>query len=203
MPAKLEHARTTEAGLRTKLDEARAVLPEIDAQLEQRSFAAHTGDEAAKRALEKLSRKKAEQTAEIESLAIALKEAGRRVAAAEHEAALAAERELAHAVLNHLAEFKRAGKAVDEALATAVSEYAKARKCLVEMNALGCTSPTITQLRSLGNRAAMTALMGSDLQIEHLAPRERVTLAEIVNTWSARVEHWATARTGEPAKEVA
>ena len=198
----LERARTTEADLRTKLDAARASIAEIDVQRADQAYAAHTGDDAAKKTIEKLNRKRADAQIEIESLEKAIEEAGRRVNAAEREAAEAAERERARAVLERVGEFRRSAKAVDAALAAAVAEYAKLRESLDAIHQLGCSSPTTAQLRSLGQRAAMTALMGSDPQIEHLAPRERRTLGELADEWGGCIEDWAARRIGAAALKV-
>jgi hypothetical protein len=198
----LEQARETETRLRTTLDAARAALVEIDAERASRAFSAHTSaDDLGRRALEKLNRKKTDLLAETGSLEIALEEAQRRVKDAERDAELSAERERARAVLNYVAEFKRAAKAIDDGFAKAVAEYGKLRAALLEMHALGCTSPTLMQLKSLGHRAAMTALMGSDLALEHLAPRERRHFGDLIGEWSARIEHWAAQRIGDEQKE--
>ena len=204
LQTKLDKARATEAELREKLEKVKAEPAGIDAERAKHAFAAHTGSEVAKRALEKLTKRKAELAAEIESLETALAEAQRRVAAAEKEVSVAAERERALAAIGWLHEFRACGRAVDDALDLAVAKYERARTILFELQKLGFTFPTVSQLAALGRRAVLTSLMASqDLRVEHLAPHERQSMSGLLNGWADQVEKLARYRAGIEKKDAA
>ena len=81
----LEKAVATRTKLEAKLFEAKNALTEMDRTRISIAFAAHTGGEGAKAALDKMNRDRATRVAEIETIEAALAEAQRRVDAAESE----------------------------------------------------------------------------------------------------------------------
>jgi len=80
---------------------------------------------------------------------------------------------------------------IDEALAMVAAEATAFKTDLDELNRLGCTHPHAHQLFSHGLRALLAALMSTPLQIEHLAPGERQTFAQITTNYALTIDRWA------------
>lgn len=194
--AKLDQARVIEAELREKLVKAQTELQTIDADQKTLAYGANTGNESARRSLEKLNKRKIEISTDIDNLKTAVTEAEQRVAAAEKEVRVEAEHERARAALALLGEFRSCGKAVDDALDAAVAKYGRLREILFELHRLGFANPTIAQLAALGRRAVMTRFMGTDLQVEHLAPSARRSMNDLIGEYAANIESRAKYRAG-------
>ena len=193
MPTAIETAKAVRAEIETKLEHAKAELPAIDAERAGHAFAAATGSEPAKRALDKLNRRKVEMILEIETLEAALLEANRRGEAAERDAQLAELAAHAERALQIGGGLVDRARKVDEALAVIVAESKAIEADIRELNhRLGCKNPHEYQFASLGTRAFHAALMFSPLKLEHLAPNQRHTFTELAVKWSATIARWAS-----------
>jgi hypothetical protein len=181
------------ADMRDKLERAQAELPAIDAERAKHAFAAATGSEPAKRALDKLNRRKVEIIVEIETLEAALVEANRRGEAAQRDAQLAEQSVNAERALQIGAGLLDRARKLDEALAVVVAESKAIEADIRELNhRLGCKNPHEYQFASLGTRAFKAALMFSPLKLEHLAPNQRRTFTELAVGWSETIATWAS-----------
>lgn len=90
---------------------------------------------------------------------------------------------------------KEHAEKLDLALVTIAAASMAYERDVRELNVqLHCTHPNAAQLQSLGVRAVKAGLMLSAFQIEHLAPSERHTFAELTTQWTALIERWAEAR---------
>ena len=171
--------------------EARAV----DLQTERRrlSFAANTGDGAAEKRLKALNTEAAHINLDIENVRSAIDEAKRRLAAAEHDEAMAAAGENAEAALvigNRLLE--RAAK-IDAALATAREEMLAYKRDVDSLHLTGCAAPTAQQFLTFGGLAVTAFTMQLPVKVDRdfLAPRERRTFTELTSSWRGGVTNWA------------
>jgi hypothetical protein len=73
---------------------------------------------------------------------------------------------------------------------------------MTELNRLGA-GPNINLVEVSCKCALIAASMGSGLQLEHLAPGERHSFAELAERWAYNVEGFAAQRLGEPDRKVA
>jgi hypothetical protein len=187
----LEQAEAVRADLDSRLFEARRSLDELDAKRRAISFAAHTGDADAKKTLDKLNKEKTGLTNSIEEIEAALAEAGRRVDEAERAAEMAAQSERAEKALEISSSLVARGLKIDQALRLVAEEAIALKNDIDALNRLGCTHPHAQQLFSFGSRALLAAVMGTPLQIEHLAPGERYRFEKLATDWAATVDRWA------------
>jgi hypothetical protein len=170
-----EQARQTLAQLELRLSEASAKAVEIATERQRISFAANTGDAAARKALDKANAATTTVTLEIENLRSAIEEAKRRLAEAERaeeHARLAVNGDKAREIADRLLE--RSEK-IDRAFAYVRTELDGFRGDLDELHSLGLANPRAEQFKVLGGLALSTALMGLPLKSErdHLAPKAR------------------------------
>ena len=189
----LEQAEATRADLDARLFEAKRELAELDEKRRAVSFEAHTGDDVAKRALDRANKERIGLLNSIEELEAALAEAGRRVDAAEREQEMAAQSERAERALEIADRIATRGAKLDAALRTVAEEASAFEADIHELNALGCTHPHHAQLMSHGERAVKTCLMQTPWrrEFEHLAPRERMNFTDIAASYSQQISRWA------------
>ena len=194
MPTAIETAKAVRAELQAKLDQTRAELADIDKQRAEHAYGAHTGNDVAKKTLEKLNRKRFDTLADIEGLETAIQVAGERVKAAERDAKLAELEAHAERAMQIGAGLVERGRKLDQALAIIAEESRAFEADLRELNnRLGCSHPSENQLAALGTRAFKAALMFTPLQLEHLAPHERGhKFTGLASTWSETIARWAS-----------
>src|SRR5271154_3910154 len=87
----LRAAESVRDGLRAKLDDAKVALALVDDRRRDISFSAHVQGGEHRETLNKLNKDRGVKVAEIESLEVAIVEAGRRVADAQRDEELAAD----------------------------------------------------------------------------------------------------------------
>jgi DNA repair exonuclease SbcCD ATPase subunit len=188
-----EQARATVAQLEEKLADASARAVELQTERRKLSFDANTGDDSARKRLDKLNAQSATIDLEIENMRSAIEEARRRLADAQRAEGVAllaknaAEAtKLADAIAEH-------GQRADAAFATAAAELEALKTKIDELHRLGVTYPRAEQFAVLGGLALMTAVTTLPLKVDrsHLAPRERQTFTELSATWRTQVMRWA------------
>jgi hypothetical protein len=185
MTTTLEHAEATREGLRTKLDEARASLADIDERRRNLAYKAHVEGGEAKRELDKLNASYTAQLATLESLEAAILEASRRVADAERDVALEETSRQAEEAMTIASELLALGQKIDDALAAlaeAANEYEAHIKTLNFQ--LNITHPSGMQLQSAFTRvlrAKIAFINSMKSAVEFPAPSERRTASEVAS----------------------
>ena len=138
----------------------------------------------ARESLRDLERQIAEHDAAITQARANVAEARRRVA-------VEIDRTSARDLRDELKTFRALGRQIDEALEILVDASHELRASLLRMSSLGCSSPNLMQLTSLGSRAIRTALLrtpwGKELT-DMLPPSERRNFGDLIATWAAMVE---------------
>ncbi|MGB7099982.1 MAG: hypothetical protein WBD95_14620, partial [Xanthobacteraceae bacterium] len=134
MPTAIETAKAVRAELQAKLDQTRAELADIDKQRAEHAYGAHTGNDVAKKTLEKLNRKRFDTLADIEGLETAIQVAGERVKAAERDAKLAELAAHAERAMQIGAGLVERGRKLDQALAIIAEESRAFEADLRELN---------------------------------------------------------------------
>jgi hypothetical protein len=165
---------------------------ELDQVRASYAYAAHAnGDAAARAKLDKVNRETAEHGSELASIDAALATARRKLDAASAAEIKAADRAKAQELREVLASFVAAGRAIDVALKSLVSNGEAMRDAITRMNQLGSTHPSHAQLDSLGAIAVRTALTNTpwSRHFERVGPMERKTFAALVAAWSPTVEN--------------
>jgi hypothetical protein len=141
----IEQAETTVADLEIKrhglIDKGR----QLDAERQRVSFAAHTGDKAARVALDKINTQSTIHGSELASIEAAIVEAKQRLASARTAEAKAADRAAAEQLRKLNIRFRELGLIVDDAFADVISASNEMREVLDQMRALGITAPSHQQ----------------------------------------------------------
>jgi hypothetical protein len=161
---------------------------------EQIAFAAHTGDEKAQERLMSLHSAAIHYDSEGQSILAALAEARRRRATAEQDLHVAQEADRAKRALAALAEYRKLGTRLDATAAAFLKAYTDFAAHHQVFRELGYNHPTQMMVRTGCRRALLSALIGTDLQVELLPPPERHTFSYLVDAWSRGVEAWAAQR---------
>jgi hypothetical protein len=191
----IDEALQTQHALEQKLADARQRFDEAHASISKIAFAAHATDDAeAKKRLSALHLEKAKFAAEIDSISVALKEAQRRVAGARAAEAEGLAAEKAQQALSLCDSFLERGAALDRALESFIEEYNGLARDFRQLDALGFAPTSFALVAIQMRRATETRLMGTDLKITHLAPRERKTFVECISGWAQNVKNRAEAR---------
>jgi hypothetical protein len=154
------------------------------------AYAALTGDAKAAKRLEKIHADLAVIDSEIASVQAAIQEAGRRVAEAEAEARAEVDAEKRKRALVVAEQITKHAKQLDDHAAIFFGMYAAFRLDMIELNRLGA-APNINIVDAVCLRAFEASSMGTRLQLRHLPPGDRVTFAELANSWKQNAEAWA------------
>jgi hypothetical protein len=187
-----EDQREILAGLEAKLAEATGRATELQTERRRISFAANTGDAAARKALDAANAASGSIAIEIENLQSAIDEAKRRVDAAERGEVREALAENARRAVTIGEHIKQRGRKLDELANGLFAEAEALREDLATLHGLGCAYPSHFQLQSLGERALKSAAMASPFKIEHLAPRERRSFGEMTTVFAETIARWAS-----------
>jgi multidrug resistance efflux pump len=158
MSEDFEQAEKTLVALRSKRDAVVAHGVGLGEERGKISFAAHTGDAAARKRLDKLNAEIALHDSELRSLDAAIAEATERVKQAQAAEHAKAERETAAELKAAVADLRVAGQTLDDALAVLVGAGGELHAAVDKIHALGCSHPHHQQVLSLGERALVTAL---------------------------------------------
>lgn len=182
------------------------------------SFAAITGDQGARKQLDKLNLEYALHQGEHENLNAAIEEAAKRLDVARGEEARKADRkkalEFRTTLLPQLLEH---GKKIDAALATIASEANAFDETLRQIHASGCAFPNTQQVHVNGAMVIYSALMQTPWRREfrHLAPHERRTFEDLFagqavgdgvhvrSGWRQPIERFISQLLGEAETEAA
>jgi chromosome segregation ATPase len=140
-------------------------------------------------------------TAQTASLTAALREAGKREAAAMEEARTERRAQDARQAADILIDVQALADKLTSAMQSLRDDAIAIEGKLGEIRRLGVYAPSVEAIRSRLRRTLTTALMGSALQTGHLAPSERIDVAGAVGEWSRSITASIDAATGEkPAK---
>jgi chromosome segregation ATPase len=194
---------TVISDLRAKLAAAEGLQLELNAEVQEISYAAHVDREpkAVKRLAEISHQLEHVIGGEIKSLTAALAEAAKREVAAQEAARAELRRKNARKAADVLLEVEALATTITTALADLRKNSLQLEAKLAEIRRLTGAAPSSEAIRVNLGRALKTALMASPMQLEHLAPSERVTVADIVGPWARSITNWITAAIGEkPAK---
>jgi len=196
-------AERTLADLQTKRGVLVAHGLELEEQRQQIAFAAHTGDQQARKRLDGINRDTVVHGSELASIDAAISEANTRLQAARRAEGIAADRQRACELRTVLEEFVECGRKLDGAMAVLVAESTEFHQALMRMHSLGCESPTSELVRVNSTSALFTALMRTPWQREfrHLAPGQKRTFAELVAGWSQVIERGIKQKLSEPEVE--
>jgi hypothetical protein len=166
---------------------------------QQIAFAAHTGDQGARKKLDAINQQSSLHASELESVDAAISEATDRLEGARKDEAIAADRSDAHKLRKVLQKFCEHSAKLDAALSAAVTETQGMRETLNLMHSLGSDFPSHAQLDTLGALAMLTAMGRTPFHrsFEHLAPNQRRTFTELVKGWCERIEPEISQRLGE------
>ncbi|SRR6266446_317363 len=179
------------AELEEKLLQARARRAAITGERKAISLAAHMGSTGDRAQLDQLNQEGAILSGEIESIEFAIAEAQAWVAATENTAAIEAERQKRHQIVQLADELRGHALKIDDLWRQSIAEYVILQDKLHQIVQSGVGRPSRHQVQSACRRALISAYIGSPLQLELLAPAERRTVAHLVEVWARNVEVWA------------
>jgi chromosome segregation ATPase len=163
-------------------------------QRQECSYAAHTGDKAARTKLDKINVEASTHAGEIESVDAALREAAARLNAAHAETDRAADRAAAEQLRDKLKQFKELGEVLDDCFA----DFRSA--------AIGQAAPTHQQYRVLCEIALKTAVQQTPFWSQDfpaMAPNQRKSFRDVCNSWVEPIMHRVNALLGEQHKDAA
>ena len=126
----LEEAVQIRTQIEQRLCDAKSQLSDTDSKRIKISFSAYSGDEVAKKSLDKMNRERAERQTELECIMAALNEAQRRVDEAERDEALAGMAAKAERALEIATKLMERGAKLDAALRVVVEDLARSRPTL-------------------------------------------------------------------------
>jgi hypothetical protein len=175
-------------------------------QRQECSYAAHTGDKAARTKLDKINVEASTHAGEIESVDAALREAAARLNAAHAETDRAADRAAAEQLRDKLKQFKELGEVLDDCFADFRSAAIEQKKLLDEIHALGQAAPTHQQYRVLCEIALKTAVQQTPFWSQDfpaMAPNQRKSFRDVCNSWVEPIMHRVNALLGEQHKDAA
>ncbi len=192
--AALEAARATVADLEAKLSESRSSLVEIEARLNDVSLPAHTGDEHARKGLDRLSRERATLFGTIDGLERAIASARKQVEVAKAAAQDAVDRDKAQRALAMLDAFQGRAVRLQASLEAFIAEYERLVDDFGKLDLLGYR-PTSYPLVALNMKNAVaTALQFTDLRMDFLAPKDRRQFVDVIAGWASAIRTRASAR---------
>jgi hypothetical protein len=159
MPSDTEQAEHVLNNLRQKRDAVVAHGIELGDERGKISFAAHTGDKAARQKLDKLNAESVLHESELRSLDAALGEAAARVERARQAEAQAADRRRAEEARALVDELAKVFVYTDQHLMAALKGLIAIERGVAELHQKGVAFPTDVQLRS-----GIVAVLGTWLQ---------------------------------------
>jgi hypothetical protein len=188
-----EAAANTVTELESKLADASARAAALHTERRRLSFDANTGDDAARKRLDKLNAQSATADLEIENVRSAIEEARRRLADAQRSESAALLAENAAAATKLAGSIAERGRRADAAFANALAELEGLKADIDGLHKLGVTHPRGEQFKVLGGLALMTAVFSLPLKVDRsaLAPRERHSFGELCAGWRTGVVNWA------------
>lgn len=192
--SKIDDARKTLHDLEEKLAATRIAQAKHVEGAKDVAFAAHTGDDLARKQLTKLESDAARLALEITGIDAAISEARRRVGAAIAADADEAEREKARHALALLDDFGRRGDALNGALEKFIREYEQLTSDFHQLDRLGYGPTTYPMIKHNMCAAVATKLQFTDLRQNFLAPDERREFSSVIEGWARNIRAKASAR---------
>jgi hypothetical protein len=207
----VEQAEHVLNNLRQKRDAVVAHGVELGDERGKISFAAHTGDKAARQKLDKLNAESALHESELRSLDAAISEAAARVERALQAEAQAARRQKAEEAQTLVKEIGECFPFLDRHLAEAARALVAIHDGVAKLHAAGFASPSDAQLR-LGI-AAIIQTWAQRLPrsfhdqlrdgLQFLAPHERKSAVQYWTAVEPALQNTIRQAAGEPQKEEA
>jgi DNA repair exonuclease SbcCD ATPase subunit len=178
-------AEQTLASLEDKRKDLANRAIELDAERQKISFAAHTGDNKARKRLDEINTASANHTSEMQSIDAAIAEANQRLEAAKREAAIVDDRAKAEQLKILIDELGELGTEIDAAFGDAIAHLASLKSVLDKIHALGVPNPSHDQLRVFSTLAMRTVLMQMPYprEFEIVPPSQRRTFQQMVSGW--------------------
>ena len=186
-----EDAKTILPQLEAKLSAANARQAEITRERNSIALAAHMGSANDRARLDKLNHDGAILAGEIEGLDAAILQAKARIAEAEANAAAEVDRGKRREVVGLADDIRGHGERIDALWRQSIAEYAELQTKLTEIVQLGVGRPSLQQIRVACQRALISAFIGSPLQFQIIAPTERHSVSDLVDSWARAAETWA------------
>jgi hypothetical protein len=186
-----EDAKTILPQLEAKLSAAKARQAEITRERNSIALAAHMGSANDRTRLDGLNHDGAILAGEIEGLEAAIAQAKARIAEAEANAAAEVDRGKRREVVGLADEIRGHGERIDALWRNSIEEYDALQAKLQHIVQLGVGRPSLHQIRIATQRSLIAAFIGSPLQFQILAPNERHTMADLVNSWANAAQTWA------------
>jgi hypothetical protein len=176
--------------------EERLALPlaqkaEISRQRTSISLAAHMGSPDDRARLDELNQEGAILAGQIEGLEAAISQAKALIAEAETNAAAEVDRRKRREVLQLADEIRGHAERIDALWRQSIDEYGDLQTKLTAIVQLGVGRPTQQQVRVACQRALVAAFIGTPLQSQLLAPNQRHSVSDLVNSWANAAEAWA------------
>jgi len=189
----VEIAERTLAELREKREALTAARKNDETEMASVSYSAHTGDERAAAKLETLRDRSIRHDVEARNLDSAIAEAQRRVAAAQNVEREAEEAKIAGELLELGQLMRESGAKAERGLKILVEGSNELCRIIIALQSRGLGNPSAAQLQALERRAILGALVESPYarDFEHVAPRERQSLALISDAWATAIERAA------------
>jgi hypothetical protein len=190
-PNSAEAAKALLPQLQEKLGLALAQKAEISRQRTSISLAAHMGSPDDRARLDELNQGGAILVGEIEGLEAAIAQAKARIAEAEANAVAEVERGKRREVTRLADEIRGHAERIDSLWRQSIDEYGDLQTKLTGIVQLGVGRPTQQQVRVACQRALVAAFIGTPLQSQLLAPNQRHSVSDLVNSWASAAEAWA------------
>jgi hypothetical protein len=163
------------------------------------SFAAHSGDKAARARLTALHAEIATHGSELASISAAISEAERRLGQATAAHSQALEQQKARETLARLDDLVSAAAGCDAALSAFLKSFDALERIAVAIGAVAGV-PNRDIVRVLSVKALHTALFSHQrvFDTRHLPPNERISFCDMAAGWSRAVSGWANGRLAAP-----
>jgi chromosome segregation ATPase len=185
--------------LRGKRGAAEQRQMELDSEIEEISFAAHTGDAKAKKRLDEITNELSHLATEIKSTTAALAEGARRQLQEREEEMSAQRRADAEKAETVMAEVEKLAAAIDAAMASLKAAAVDFQNKMEMARRLSGAGPQHQAIKVLLARAISAGLMGLPQHPDLLAPNERRSVTELTTAWAQQVRN-RIATINEPAK---
>jgi hypothetical protein len=170
---------------------------DLETQRAEIGYAAHTGDRAARKALDALHAEIGRHDSETASIGAAISEATRRMVAAQAAEAREADRQRAARARDLLVDMEAEGNAAAEALSAFAKHNQIFQAAATELARLGFgANPRTVFLRS---QLAIATIIGAPM-MPLVAPRDRITFQELVDGYRRRVDAEIATALGDRAE---
>jgi hypothetical protein len=187
-------------GLRGKRGAAEQRQMELDSEIEEISYAAHTGDAKAKKRLEEITNEQAHLATEIKSTTAALAEGARRQMQEREEEMSAQRRADAEQADAIMAEAEKIALAMDADMVSLKAGAIDFQAKMEMVRRLSSAGPQHQAVKVLLARAISAGLMGLPQHSDMLAPNERRSVTDLATSWGQQVRNRISAVINTAAK---